>query len=62
MKVLSINALQCDQYEYKFTQKCNLNTHKKSIHKGIKYECDQCEYKATETGSLKKHKMSIHKQ
>ena len=46
---------QCSQCEYKATQKCNLQTHKKSIHEHEKFQCTHCEYKATIKGHLQRH-------
>ena len=51
----------CDQCEYRSTQKGSLKTHKKSIHEGVRYGCDQCTFKAINKNDLKRHNKSIHK-
>ena len=48
------------QCEYQATAKSDLEKHKKSVHKGVRYPCGQCEYQATTKGNLDQHKRSIH--
>ena len=50
----------CDQCEYAATQLSALNTHKQSIHEGVRYICDLCDYAATTLSVLKRHKDIIH--
>ena len=43
----------CNQCEYKATQKNNLKTHKISVHECKKYSCNQCDYKASQKVTYK---------
>ena len=51
----------CPECEYKATWKGNLQTHIKSIHKGITFPCSECDYKATDKSNLQRHIRTIHK-
>ena len=50
----------CDQCDYKATQKSSLKSHTASQHLGIEYNCNKCDYKATTKSSLKYHTASQH--
>lgn len=50
----------CDQCGYQTSRKFILQTHKESVHYGVKHDCDQCEYKATHKCSLQRHKRLKH--
>ena len=56
----SFIQLDCDQCEYKATQKFNLRMHVQLKHEGFVYSCDQCDYKASYKHAFRIHKQSIH--
>ena len=56
----SFIQLDCDQCEYKVTQKFNLRMHVQLKHEGFVYRCDQCDYKASYKHAFRIHKQSIH--
>ena len=60
IKNLFIFIYSCDKCNYQATRKSHLNTHKKSVHDGVKYSCDKCNYQATQQSNLKIHKESVH--
>ena len=50
----------CDQCNYKATQKSDLRKHIQSKHIGMKYACGQCDYRATTQSNLTAHIHSKH--
>ena len=56
-----MDQLNCDQCNFRATNKGNLTAHMKSKHEGIKYPCAQCDYEAKWKGNLSAHIRSHHK-
>ena len=54
------NMYSCNVCGKQFSFKSSLNTHKSSIHDGIKYPCTQCSHTSTNIGNLRRHTKSIH--
>ena len=54
---------ECDQCEYKASQKGNLKMHIQFKHEGLAFSCDQCNYTSKLKGAIKRHKLkNIHIQ
>ena len=49
----------CDQCEY-IGSKWGLKSHKRDMHRGIKYPCDECEFVANFRSNLRRHKQAKH--
>ena len=50
---------QCDQCDSKYTYKQHLQTHKESVHEGVKYTCNQCDSKFAHKHHLQSHKTAM---
>lgn len=50
---------ECDECDYKATQRGNLKQHNKSKHDSVRYGCDQCDYTTPHQGYLKVHKINM---
>ena len=53
-------STECPECGKVFSQRCNMLTHYKSVHEGIKYHCNKCDYQATTQGDLQQHIQSKH--
>ena len=51
---------ECDLCLKTFSNSSNFNSHKKSVHEGIRYACNQCDYQATHNSHLTLHIQSKH--
>ena len=54
------NRIKCDECDLTFSERGNLNQHKRNIHEGIKYPCHYCDYQAPQTGTLHRHIKAKH--
>jgi len=53
-------VFRCDQCDKSCTTTANLNTHKKKVHEGIRYECPECGRKFGEKCHRTKHIKAVH--
>ena len=56
----SIRVYICAECEYAAKTASQLQRHKESKHRGIRFPCDQCEFKAVTKGQLKVHNENKH--
>ena len=49
------NRIKCDECDLTFSERGNLNQHKRNIHEGIKYPCHYCDYQAPRSATLHRH-------
>jgi len=55
------NLYNCDKCEFSTKTKTSLDSHKDSVHEGVKrYKCDQCDYATAWPSNLNKHKKGVH--
>ena len=56
----SINALNCQQCDYKASNKSHMRQHVQNVHKGLKYDCTNCDYKSGDKSNLNRHMNKYH--
>ena len=47
-------------HKKRFTQKGNLEEHKRAVHEGVKFPCTQCDKRFNHKGNLEEHKRAVH--
>ena len=52
----------CNQCEYKYTQKDSLSAHMQRVHEGVRNNCTHCEYKSGYKSNLNMHIHALHKE
>ena len=50
----------CKECKRGFSQRPNLNRHRRAVHLGLKHKCELCDYEATQISNLVAHKFRRH--
>ena len=52
--------IRCPQCDYQATRKDRVDSHRKSVHMGMKVQCPDCDYEANQKDQMVSHHRSVH--